>query len=374
MNLKIGQKLTSQEAMNLSIEEAKKGRAWVSPNPPVGCVILDKNKCFLSTGYHTSYGKAHAEIEALKKIKDKKKLKGAYVYVTLEPCAHHGKTSPCVDALIKYPLDTVYYGQQDCNLKTKGLGLKKLKSKGIKTKKYTLFLQDIEDLYKEFCYNHAYQKTFVSLKVATSLDGKMGLVDGSSQWISSQASRDYVSHLRAYHDAVLIGLRTFLEDNPRLNSRKAPFNTRKNKVILLDPKGRSFSLLKSSQLAQVRPLSNIIVVTSPKTKISSKEIQSITCPIKSFTRQFDLQELKSILYLKYGISSLLVEGGAFTFSSFLEQKAAGCLYQFLSPCILGKNGISWSQELKIKNLKQKQVLQLRHSTSKDADLLLKYLF
>ena len=360
-------------AMSLSIEEAKKGRGWVSPNPPVGCVILDKNQCLLSSAYHSAYGKAHAEIEALKKVKDKKQLKGAHIYVTLEPCAHYGKTSPCVETLIQYPLSSVHYGQEDCNPKTKGLGIEKLKSKGIATKKYTFFKDSIKDLYEVFNYNMNKQESFVSLKVATSLDGKIGLIDGSSQWISSPPARDYVSFLRAYNDAVLIGVRTFLEDNPKLNSRKPPFHRKKNKIVILDPEARSLHLLEQSHLLQVRPFSNVIVVTKNKSKPLKTKVKLVQCPWKPFENQFDLKKLKSILYLDFGICSLLVEGGAATFSAFLEQEEAGSLYQFLSPCIIGgRRGLSWSEKLKTINLSQKKVVKLVNHVSIGTDLLFKF--
>ena len=360
-------------AISLSIEEAKKGRGWVSPNPPVGCVILDKNQVLLSSAYHTAYGKSHAEIEALKKIKNKKLLEGAHVYVTLEPCAHHGKTPPCVETLIKYPLSSVHYGQKDFNSKTKGLGIKKLKSKGIAVKEYTHFKNSIKDLYEAFNHNMIEKETFVSLKVASSLDGMIGLHDGSSQWITSQPSRDYVSVLRSYHDAVLVGVGTFLEDNPRLNSRKPPFHKKINKVVILDPLGRSLHLLEKSNLSKVRPLSDIIIITKDKKNISNKKIKVICCPWNILKNQFDLKKLKSILYLDFGICSLLVEGGAGVFSSFLEQGEAEILFQFLSPCIIGgKKGVSWSEQLKTINLKQKKEVQLLESSHLGLDLLLKF--
>ncbi len=371
----IGKKFSSKAAMHLSIEEAKKGKGWVSPNPPVGCVILDKNQCFLSSAYHKAYGKHHAEMEALKKIKNKKSLKGAHVYVTLEPCAHYGKTPPCVEALIKYPLSSVHYGQKDCNPKTRGLGIKKLKDKGIATKKYTYFKNSIKDLYEVFNYNKIQQKTFVSLKVATSLDGMIGLQDGSSQWITSQSARDYVSVLRAHNDAVLIGVGTFLEDNPKLNSRKPPFHRKKNKVVILDPSGHSLDLLEKSNLSKVRSLSHIIVVTKDKPSVGKRKMKVIRCLWNASKNQFDLKKLKSILYLEFGIGSVLVEGGANTFSSFLEQEEAEILYQFLSPCILGgEQGISWSEQLKIADLRKKKVVQLVDHFYKEKDLFLKFSF
>ena len=371
MSYSVGQKLSAKQAMSLSIEEAKKGLPWVSPNPPVGCVILDKDHKLLASAYHQSFGKDHAEISALKKIKNKKLLKGAYLYVTLEPCSHKGKTPPCVNTLNKYAWNTIYYGQKDPNSKVNGKGIKKLQVKKIKIKKYNGFNKEIEDLYRVFNYNHQEKKAFVSLKVASTLDGMMALDDGSSQWISSKASRDHVSFLRACHDSVLIGVGTFLEDNPRLNIRKAGLSKKKNTVVILDPQGDCLDLLKKSQLSQVRDLSKIIVITK---NIKHKKIRTICCPWKDSENQFDLESLKSLLY-KEGLSSVLVEGGSNTFSSFVSQEQANVLYQFLNPSLVGGlRGLSWLESLEIENLKSKKPLKLIDSCQFEEDLLLKMIF
>lgn len=416
----IGQKISAEQAMAISIEEAKKGLGWVSPNPPVGCTIVDKNHCFLSSAYHKAYGKDHAEIEALKKIKDKKKLIGAHLYVTLEPCNHKGKTPPCTQTLIKHSFDTIYYGQKDLNPKVNGKGLKEIKSKGIKIKKYKSFEKNIQDLYRIFNYNMIHKKSFISLKVASTLDGMMALSDGSSQWISSQSSRDYVSTLRAHHDAVLIGVGTFLEDNPKLNIRNPFFHKKHNHVVILDPHGDCLDLLEDSKIAQCRESSKIIVVTKQsffdkkaaackKTKkkndrlqqpFSCKElplhkkinprceqkkiacaqqslekIKLLTCDWDISKNQFDLSDLKSILYLSANLNSVLVEGGAHTFSCFVSQEEANLLYQFVNPSLVGGvNGLSWLQALKISRLDQKKELNLLEFYQLDEDILFKMKF
>lgn len=370
----IGQKISSQEAMELSIEEAKKGLAWVSPNPPVGCVIVDKTHKILSYAHHKKFGQAHAEINALKKIKNKKQLEGASLYVTLEPCTHQGKTPACTDTLKKYSFKKIYYGQKDLNPKVCGQGIKKLQSQKISCKKYSFFQKEIEDLYRIFNYNMTHKKTFISLKVASTLDGMMALSDGSSQWISCEASRDYVAKLRAYHDGVLIGVGTFLEDNPRLNIRKTPFQKKQNYVVILDPQGASLNLMKQSQLIKHRSLSKIIVVTK-NIKQKSKGIQILKAPWNPAQKEFDLNQLKSILYQDYGLSSLLVEGGSYTFSSFVSQDQAQLLYQFLSPSLLGSfQALSWLEQLKTFDMKSKKRLKLLDYKQIDQDLLVKLMF
>ena len=334
--MKIGQRLSPESVMKLALQEAKKGLGFVSPNPPVGCVILDRDHRFLSSGFTQSYGKEHAEIIALNKIKEKELLKGAFVYVTLEPCAHFGKTPPCVEALVQYPLSRVVYGMKDPNPKTDGGGIKKLNHNGIQTEPFSAFEKEIRKLYEVFSFNMLEEKTWAALKAAVTLDGIMALNDGSSQWISSDTSREYVSRLRGYYDGVLIGAGTFLQDNPRLNSRHYPYQSKKNKVVILDPKGVSLKHIKSSRLEEVRPLSHIVVVVADSLKIS------VNLPAFVLKKhplngegQFDLHSLLSDLYKEKGLVSLLVEGGEAVFSSFLQQRAARRLYQFVSPRFLG---------------------------------------
>ncbi|MYE07195.1 MAG: riboflavin biosynthesis protein RibD, partial [Oligoflexia bacterium] len=137
-----------RQAMELALQEAQKGIGWVEPNPPVGCVILDSDYRFLSSGYHEKYGMAHAEVNALKKIRDKKKLKGAHVFVTLEPCHHTGKTPPCSLELVKYPIQSLTYGVEEPFTRKKGLSF--LKEKKIKIIHNTDFKKENENLKAPF--------------------------------------------------------------------------------------------------------------------------------------------------------------------------------------------------------------------------------
>ena len=354
-----GKKLSDKSAMALAIHEAQKGLGFVSPNPPVGCVILDKNKRFLSSGFYPRYGGPHAEKVALDKIKNKKLLDQAQLFVTLEPCAHFGKNPPCVNVLSSYSWKSIHYGREDPNPKTKGKGIQKLKSKGFKLKIFDSFKVQIDRMYEAFSVNMTENRAFFALKIASSLDGVSAFNDGESQWISSQKSRDRVQDLRLGFDAVLIGLNTFLQDNPRLNARLLK---KKNKVVLLDPLGVSIPLIKKSRLAQVRPLKNIYLVTSSKLKTEASCIR--------LDQEMDLQALSYKLYQR-GIASVLVEGGLKTFANFLNQKASSRIYQFISPCLLGGvKGRFWAESLYVPNLKHKKKLKNMEILSHAPDILL----
>ena len=350
-----GKRLSPKEAFHLALKEAEKGRGWVSPNPLVGAVFLDKNNCFLSSGYHKAYGKPHAEQEALNNVKDKKSIKGGHLYVTLEPCSHTGKTPPCTDLLLKLSLSSITYGMKDPNPKMQGKSLKLLESKGIKVKPSLYFKEEAKNLYKTYSFNQTYKKPFVALKVATSLDGMIALNQGSSQWISSEKSRDYVSYLRACYDAVLIGVGTFLEDNPRLNSRKKPFHEKKNKVVILDPKGYSLDLISQSNLAKVRPPSHIIICVEKNLKIKKSPFKIIEGSFED--GEFDLDFLLKALHYE-NLSSVLVEGGAQTFSTFIKQNQAQKLYQFIAPSLIGaQNGKNFLEHYNLADLSHKKEFQ-----------------
>ena len=333
--------------MGLAIEQAYKGRGFVSPDPLVGSVILNKNRELLSTGFYAHYGALHAEISALNQVKKKALLERAYLFVTLEPCVHFGKNPPCVKTLIKYPWKSITYGMEDPNPKVSKKGVKQLKEQGFSVKKTRFFPHEIKRLYEAFSLNMIEKRAFFALKTAGSLDGVAGFSHGESQWITEPQSRALSQDLRLAFDAVLIGVETFLQDNPRLNIRKAGFKE-KNKVILLDPKGRSLDLIAQSRLAEVRPLKNIYVVSHKKKK--NLAVSYLSVPDR---KEIDLKALSRRLY-KEKISSVLVEGGMRTFSNFLEQKASSRLYQFINPSFLGGyKGCYWTEKLWTRNLKER---------------------
>ena len=363
--------MSEKEAIELAIKEAEKGKGFALPNPPVGCVILDKKKSFLSSGFYSHYGAIHAEQSALNKIRDEKLLNSAHVFVTLEPCAHFGQNPPCVESLLKYPLASVTYGREDPNPKTKGKSLKKLRQKGVKVKKTAFFQKAIQQLYEAFVLNMEQKRAFFALKVASSLDGVMALHHGESQWITGPASKNFVFDLRSGFDAVLIGVGTFLEDNPQLNIRKKGFEKYSNKVCILDPEGRSLKLTSQSALAKVRPFSKIFVVTNSSILKKDWPFQILHADFLPDNRTFDLEKLGRQLYSEGNIVSLLVEGGAEVFSIFLKQNQAHRFYQFINPCIIGsQKGRVWTESFSTNFLKDKKNLKFLEILPCPEDILI----
>ena len=370
--------ISPSEAMKLAIQSAKKGIGFVEPNPPVGCVILDKNHRLLSVGYHKVYGGNHAEVEALKKVKNKKNLNGAHVFVTLEPCHHQGQTPPCSNMLAKYPIATLTYGAKDPFTQQKGLNY--LKRKNIKVFQNSYHQEELEKLIAAFKFSVTYKRAFVSLKIASSVDGNIALKNGDSQWITGKEARKYAHFLRAQHSAVLVGVDTLLKDNPRLNVREKSFKDKKNKVVILDSKGESFSFLLKSHLLKVHSAQNVVICYGNNIKLNSiylKPLQKKGVKMYSFavkdrksdsiqTSVFNLSAVLKILSQQERIQSVLVEGGAFTISEFLKQKAAQKIFLYIAPCILG-DGLKWSGCMTISNLNQRVSLKdiSWHTFSKD---------
>ncbi len=315
------------QAMRLAMKEALKGAPFVSPNPRVGCVILGSKGELLSTGYHKKFGEAHAEVEALKSLTFDQ-LKGAHVIVTLEPCAHEGKTPSCAQALARLPIKKVTFGLVDPNPLVAGQGAQILRAAGIEAEEYQGDLKvGLEETCEEFLWNQRYQKVFVALKVAQSLDGKIALANGESKWITGHESRQKVHELRAQYDAILVGKNTILIDNPSLNIRQ-PGIQKENKVVILDRSGEILKIKDQLKIFQVHKPENVIVSSCPDLETVLKEIYHL------------------------GIRSILVEGGGQIYSSFISQGLVQRLHLFTAPIILGQ-GIGWTDKINLPHIKNK---------------------
>jgi diaminohydroxyphosphoribosylaminopyrimidine deaminase / 5-amino-6-(5-phosphoribosylamino)uracil reductase len=345
-------RLTPFEAMLRAISEGHKGAGFVAPNPLVGCVILNSNFEFIAAGYHERVGEGHAEVNALKAVQDQSALNGAHIYVTLEPCAHEGRTPSCAKTLAKLPIASVTYGLMDPNPKVSGQGAEILRQAGKTVEQFTELQTELEELAEIFLMNQRSMRPFVTLKTAATLDGKIAMRDGTSQWITGEAARAHVQCLRGAHDAVLIGTGTFIKDNPRLNSRDPRFKDKRHKVVLLDPEGLTQHLLKGSALLEVRRPEDVFVVTHSKEPYDAN-VTVIAAP--GNPGEIDLPVLMKDLYTR-GMCSLLLEGGAFTYSRFLRERLVDRLSLYLAPKIIGE-GISWTTGFDVTELAQARTLK-----------------
>lgn len=338
--------LSKREAMQMALEEARRGEGFVSPNPLVGCVILDRDGRLLARGYHVQVGGDHAEIHALKQIKDSERLDGAQIFVTLEPCAHEGRTPSCAKRLAQLPIRSVTFGITDPNPLVAGEGAEILRRAGKEVHRFDELKDECEELAEIFLANMRFGRPFVAMKVAASIDGQIALDDGRSQWITGAAARKEVLYRRGCYDAVLTGVGTFLQDDPRLDARDPHFENRPNRIVLLDPNGKSLKTLKASKLWSARRPEDIFLVTAESVKCDLP-VRHIALALDE-NGNFDLSDLLERLKT-LGIFSIFVESGARTTSLFLNAGLVDRLFLFQAPKILGR-GKSWTSGLRIDDL------------------------
>ncbi len=203
--------------MKRALELAALGRGHVSPNPMVGCVIVHEGK-IVGEGYHKKYGEAHAEVNAIKSVKDQSILSSSTAYVSLEPCAHHGKTPPCADLLIQKKIKKVVIACRDPFDQVDGKGIEKMEKAGIEVK-FDVLKGDAERLNVRFFTSVKKQRPYVILKWAQTADGFVARENNDSKWISNDYSRQLVHKWRTEEDAILVGKNTAIHDDPSLTSR-----------------------------------------------------------------------------------------------------------------------------------------------------------
>ncbi len=375
LEAKLGEKYSDFRAMLLAYHLAEQGVGFVEPNPPVGCVILDASNHLIGFGYHQAYGQGHAEVQAVQSVVDRSLLKNSRVFVTLEPCGHQGKTPPCSDMLAKHKIGELIYAVSDPSPLFHHRGLEVLRQAGVNIQQFNEsadLLNKMHRLVDVYMHNLNHKTSFVSQKFASSLDGKIALKNGQSQWITGKESRRFTHFLRASHDAILVGVKTLLTDDPSLNIRHERFTGKKNKVIILDPSFKSNKFLKTSKLGQEHSPENIFIACHkdviPKVNIEGfNYIPCLSADDGLFVWNELLKATKAL-----GISSILVEGGACTHSSLLAQKASNRIYAFIAPSIIGgQAGVGWSDHFLVTNLNEKLELAPPEITKLGSDILFK---
>ena len=318
-----------EKYMKECLELARLGEGCVSPNPLVGSIVVDKNGNVVGRGYHEKYGEAHAEINALNKAGNK--AEGGTIYVSLEPCFHHGKTPPCIDRIISEKIAALVVGMTDPNPLVAGQSLQKAKDAGIKVIKNVL-TKECEKTNEIFIKNITEKKPFIAIKTASTIDGKIATSTGSSKWITSEAAREEVQRLRNKYDAIISGSQTVITDNPGLTCRQK--GGRNPARIIID------SQLRTSPESKVynNDGTRIVIATSQnidknKLKIYPKYIEIIKCPLNQ-DNKVDLEYLVQKLYER-GIFSILIEAGGNLNGAFLKYNLINKAYFFIAPKIIG---------------------------------------
>jgi diaminohydroxyphosphoribosylaminopyrimidine deaminase/5-amino-6-(5-phosphoribosylamino)uracil reductase len=293
--------------MRRACELAERGAANVSPNPPVGAVIVRDGRT-LGEGYHHRYGEAHAEIEALRAAGD---VAGATLYVSLEPCNHHGRTPPCTEAIIERGISRVVIGALDPNPKTDGAGIARLQAAGIEV----AVLEDrwANELVEKFATAIRSSRPFVTLKMASSLDGYVAPAPGS-HWLTGPRAREYVRILRATHDAVMVGAGTVRIDDPQLTTR--PHFARRRPYLRIvvcesdpvDPERRIFDT--PAENPDAFPPTIVLAPRGAARRFAALEpVADVLYVGAEDQTQLDLRAALEMLKAERGVQSILCEGG-----------------------------------------------------------------
>lgn len=336
--------------MKKCIELAKNGEGQTSPNPMVGCVVLDKNGNEISTGYHHKYGDNHAERDALLKLHNGEE-KGGTLIVNLEPCSHHGKTPPCADLIIERGLKKVVIGMQDVNPIVAGNGINKLQKAGIEVIS-GIMEEECKKLNEIFIKNMTQNKCFIAIKTATTLDGKIATSNGSSKWITSSAAREKVKEIRNCYDAIMTTSSTILADNPTMLHRKKIILDRKLKTNLEAP------IYKNGE----------IYLFNETLDMFEGGVNFIKTPIKA--NKLDLEFVFERAY-ELGIKSILIESGGILNGSAL--KYADKIYHFIAPKITGDNSsLSCFNFQKINDINNSLNFEIESIEHFEPDILLTY--
>ena len=330
--------------MALALKLSKLGQAGVGANPMVGCVISSDDK-IIAKDYHHQYGQEHAEINALNQIRHK--AENCKLYVTLEPCSHHGKTPPCINAIIKAGIKKVYVATLDPNPLVSGSGVKLMKENGIDVEIGLLENNAIE-VNRGFFKRMKTGLPFITSKIAMSLDGRVAMRSGESKWITSEASRADVQILRSQNQAILTGSGTILNDNPMLTVR--------NKK------------LQSKPLRVVIDSSNSI--TDKSLNIFSSDSETLILnPTNSKILKNGKIDLKSALIKlgEMGINNVLLESGSGLNGAMMESSLIDEFIIYTAPVILGSDAQAM-MELPFKKMSEKISLNILELTQVANDL------
>jgi len=322
--------VTDQEYMRMAFNLAEMARGRTNPNPLVGAVIVKEGR-IIGFGAHLKAGEPHAEVHAFRMAGDE--AVGATLYVTLEPCSHHGKTPPCADLVVRSQVKRVVIAMEDPNPLVAGRGTARLRDAGIDVTVGVLE-QDAYQLNERFIHNMLTKRPFVLLKTAMTLDGKIAAHTGDSRWITGPEARERVHRLRDEVDGILVGIGTVLADDPELTTRLPEGGGRHPKRVILD------SQLRIPETAKVldTTVAPTVVVTSANhdeakaARLRERGVELVVVPMGA--HGLDLSAALEAL-LAHNITHLLVEGGASVNGAFLEAGLVDKVMTFVAPKIIG---------------------------------------
>ena len=336
--------MTPRQLMRRALQLARRGEGWVEPNPMVGAVLARDGR-ILAEGYHSRFGGPHAEIMALDDARRNGVAPaGCDLFVSLEPCSHHGKTPPCVDALIETGIGQVWVAMADPFQKVGGKGIERLEAAGAAVK-VGLLEDEARALNAPYLKRIHTALPWVLAKWAQSLDGRVATAGGHSQWISSEASRRQVHKLRARVDAIMTGIGTVMTDDPLLTARKVPIRRRARRVIV-DPHfkiSNDRKLLQAGGSGTIDPPLTIAVRRdvldqhpTRRSRLEAKGVEFVAIPLKQIgPSRYPLANLMSHLGEHHQATNVLVEGGPKLLGHLMAEGLIDQVLAFVAPKILG---------------------------------------
>ena len=313
--------------MRQALELAKKGEGYVEPNPMVGCVLVREGQ-IIGQGFHTQFGSAHAEVEAIRSAKTD--LTGATCYVTLEPCSHYGKTPPCVQAILQAGIRRVVIAMRDPNPDVNGRGIQILQEAGLSVTEHVLE-EEARWLNAPYLTLLHKNRPWIHAKWAMTLDGRLAAKTHDSQWISGEESRKIVHQLRSRMDAIVIGAGTARHDDPMLTVRLDKSERSGNKVPYRVVLG---DISPDSQLVRTAREVPVLIVTETEDAQKLRQWEESGCEILRLSRREMLHPLlENFASRKW--THILVEGGRQVFGTFFDAQCIDEVHTFIAPKLIG---------------------------------------
>jgi diaminohydroxyphosphoribosylaminopyrimidine deaminase/5-amino-6-(5-phosphoribosylamino)uracil reductase len=317
--------------MQRAVSLALQGRYGASPNPMVGALVLNSDGSLVGSGYHAAFGSAHAEVAALAEAGPR--ARGGTLYVTLEPCAHHGKTPPCTEAIVAAGIARVVFAVADPSPKAAG-GADRLRAEGLEVIEGP-GADDARILNRRWLRWARFHRPWVTVKAAVSLDGRVATRDGHSKWITGEAARRRGLELREEHDAILVGVETVLADDPLLTRRLGLNPVSSWKRLVLDSTLRTPT---EARIVNVEPASTIIIHTAAagaedRRRLAARGVELVELRAGDDGR-IDLEALLDHL-ARREVIALLVEGGPQVIGSFHDADLIDEIALFVAPFVIG---------------------------------------
>jgi len=357
--------------MRSALNLARRGLGRTAPNPSVGCIIV-KDGVIISRARTADLGRPHAESLAIEQASEGKGVDGATLYVTLEPCTHHGLTPPCANAIIEAKIARVVIGTLDRNPQVSGRSLPMFKEAGIQVELMDGALEEqCAELNAGFfnSINDKAPRPFVTLKTACSLDGKTALASGESQWITGAQARKHAHLMRSQHDGVLVGVGTVIKDDPMLSTRLEGLDHNGVRIVL----DTHLKTPVDSTLVKSAYAKRLWLLHGKIDDIEGDEGALIAANVHMCELD-DTRDLRAVLSLlaERGITRLLVEGGAQLHASFLRAGLFDELLIYRAPSLLGEDARNVSGDFNIETLAERLDLRSIERRTLGADVMERY--